>query len=191
MTKTDKTPSVFGQSRHKLASKWSMGGFNYSLDSPKNEKENALIVKAKRARNRTLEQTHLEAIYQRKRYKEHKRLGICVSCSRKAKTGLLYCQFCLARMRERRMAQQPLFCPECKKLIKPEERNHNRFHKLCAQKRRARTYPLVHRAAVIAYQERHRELGLCLQCSREVFNGQLCRNHYKMAQERYYERAAG
>ncbi len=41
MTKTDKTPSVFGQSRHKLASKWSMGGFNYSLDSPKNEKENS------------------------------------------------------------------------------------------------------------------------------------------------------
>jgi len=41
MTKTDKTPSVFGQSWHKLASKWSMGGFNYSLDSPKNEKENS------------------------------------------------------------------------------------------------------------------------------------------------------
>jgi len=40
MTKTDKTPSVFGQSWQKLASKWSMGGFNYSLDSPKNEKEN-------------------------------------------------------------------------------------------------------------------------------------------------------
>ncbi len=29
----NKTASVFGQSRHKLASKWSMGGFNYSLDS--------------------------------------------------------------------------------------------------------------------------------------------------------------
>ncbi len=41
MTKTDKTPSFFGQSWHKLASKWSMGGFNYSLDSPKNEKENS------------------------------------------------------------------------------------------------------------------------------------------------------
>ena len=40
MTKKDKTPSVFGQSRHKLASKLSMGGSNYSLDSPKNEKEN-------------------------------------------------------------------------------------------------------------------------------------------------------
>ncbi len=41
MTKRVKTPSVFGQSRHKLASKWSMGGFNYSHDSHKNEEENS------------------------------------------------------------------------------------------------------------------------------------------------------
>ena len=41
MTKTDKALSVFGQDRLKWASKWSMGGFNYSLDSPKNKNENS------------------------------------------------------------------------------------------------------------------------------------------------------
>ena len=66
-----------------------------------------------------------------KGYQErHRKLGLCVSCSRKPKAGLLYCQFCLARMRERRMVQRPLFCPECKKLIRPEERNRKRFHEL-------------------------------------------------------------
>jgi len=89
------------------------------------------------------------------------------------------------------MARQPLFCPECKKLIRPEERNRKRFHKLCAQKRRARTYPLVHTSAVIAYKKRHKELGLCTSCRRKVFKGGLCKKHYRMAQERYYERATG
>ncbi len=148
-------------------------------------------MKTKRARKRTLEQSELAAIYQRKRYKEHKRLGVCVSCSRKAKTGLLYCQFCLARIRKWRMTRHPLFCGECKKLIQPEERNRNRFHKLCAEKRQSRRYPLLHRSAVIAYQERHSELGLCRSCSERVFEWGFCRKHYKMAQERYYERAAG
>ncbi len=122
----------------------------------------------------------------------HRRLGLCVKCSRKAKTEMLHCQVCLTRIRKWYMTRHPLFCPECRKLIKPKERHGGkRFHKLCAQKRRARTYPLVHRSAVIAYQRRHRELGLCLQCSREVFKSQLCGKHYKMAQKRYYERAAG
>ena len=148
-------------------------------------------MKTKRARNRTLEQTQLEAIYQRKRYKKLKRLGICVGCSRKAKTGFIYCLICQARMRERKMLQRPLFCGECKKLIKPEDRNGRIFHKLCAEKRQSRWYPQIHRSAAVAYQERHRMKGLCTSCPRKVFKGSLCRKHYKMAQERYYERAAG
>ncbi len=127
-----------------------------------------------------------------KRYQErHRRLGLCVSCRRKAKTGTLQCQVCLARAREQMMGQHPMFCPECKKLIKPEERwRGNRFHKLCGQKRRAR-YPQQHRATALAYRKRHRELGLCLQCPRKAFKGGLCRRHYGMVLERYYERAAG
>ncbi len=128
-----------------------------------------------------------------KRFRErHKQLGLCVNCSRKAKTGMLHCQVCLTRMRKWWMTRHPLFCPECRKLIKPEERHSGKsFHKLCAQKRRARTYPLVHRAAALAYRRRHRKQGLCLQCPRKGFKSGLCRKHYKMAQERYYERAAG
>ncbi len=128
-----------------------------------------------------------------KKYRErHKRLGLCVSCSRKAKAGMVQCRGCLAKAREQWRASHPLFCAECRKLVKSEERWHgNRFHKLCAQKRRARTYPLVHTSAVIAYKKRHKELGLCTSCPRKVFKGSLCRKHYKMAQERDYERAAG
>jgi hypothetical protein len=87
------------------------------------------------------------------------------------------------------MARHPKFCPECRELIKPEERQiGKRFHKLCVQKRR---YPQQHKSAAIAYQERHRRLGLCYSCPRKAFKGGLCRRHYGMVLERYYERAAG
>ena len=126
-----------------------------------------------------------------KRYRErHRRLGLCVSCSRKAKTGMLQCRVCLARAREQSMARHPMFCPECGKLIRPEERwRGNRFHKLCGQKRRAR-YPQLHRLAVLAYQRRHRKMGLCSSCPRKVFKNRLCRKHYRMERERKH-RAAG
>ncbi len=125
------------------------------------------------------------------RYKaRHIRLGLCLQCSRKPKAGLVFCQVCLARMRERKMLQRPLFCPECKKLIKPKDRTGRKFHKPCAEKRQSRRYPQIHRSAAIAYQERHRMKGLCTNCPKKMFKGSLCRKHYKMAQERYYERAA-
>jgi len=124
-----------------------------------------------------------------KRYQErHRRLGLCTSCSRKAKTGSFQCRVCIAKAKEQWRVSHPLFCAECRKLIKPEERwRGKRFHKLCGQKRRAQ----VHRAAALAYRKRHRELGLCTSCPRKAFKRSLCRKHYKMAQDRYYERAAG
>jgi len=125
-----------------------------------------------------------------KKYRErYKRLGLCPLCSRKAKAGMVHCGECLRRRRERWKAQHSVYCPECSKLLKPVERRGGRFHKLCAQKRRARMYPLVHSAAVIAYQERHRELGLCHSCSERVFKWGYCGKHYKMGQDRYYGRA--
>jgi len=90
-----------------------------------------------------------------------------------------------------RMERRPLFCGECKKLIKPEDRNGRIFHKLCAEKRQSRWYPQIHRSAAIAYQERHRMKGLCTSCPRKAFKGGLCRKHYGKVLERYYERAAG
>ncbi len=126
------------------------------------------------------------------RYKaRHIKLGLCVQCSRKPKPGLLHCRVCLERERKLRMERHPLFCLECRKLIKPEERHgSNRFHKLCAQKRRARRAPLTHRSAVLVYQRRHRKLGLCRSCPRKVFKSRLCRKHYRMERERSH-RAAG
>ncbi len=126
------------------------------------------------------------------RYKaRHIKAGLCVQCSRKAKSGSVHCEVCLRRTRERWRRQHPVYCPECSKPLKPGERTGGRFHKLCAQKRRAIWYPQIHRSAAIAYQERHRKMGLCPNCPRAVFKGGLCRKHYRMAQERYYERAAG
>ena len=127
-----------------------------------------------------------------KKYRErHKQLGLCVSCNRKAKDGSVHCAVCLRRTRERWRLQHTVYCPECSKPLKPGERIGGRFHKLCAQKRRAGWYPQRHFTAALAYQRRHRELGLCTSCPRKVFKSGLCRKHYKMAQERYYERAAG
>ncbi len=121
-----------------------------------------------------------------KRYQErHRRLGPCVSCSRKAKTGMLECRVCLARTRELWMARHPKFCRECGKLIKPEERHiGKKFHKLCAQRRMARMYPQQHRLAVLTYQRTHRKMGLCFSCPRKAFKGALCRKHYRMAAHR-------
>jgi hypothetical protein len=125
-----------------------------------------------------------------KRYRERCIMeGLCVECSRKPETGLLRCRVCLERKQKLRMARHPKFCPECRKLIKPEERHAGRkLHKLCVQNRR---YPQQHRSAAIAYQERHRKLGLCYNCLRKAFKDGLCRKHYGMVLERYYERAAG
>ncbi len=127
-----------------------------------------------------------------KKYRErHKRLGLCPLCSRKAKAGMVHCGECLRRKRERWRLQHSVYCPECSKSLKPVERIGERFHKLCAQKRRARMYPPIHRVAVIAYEKRHKELGLCTSCPRKAFKGGLCRKHYGKVLERYYERAAG
>jgi len=90
-----------------------------------------------------------------------------------------------------RMERRPLFCGECKKLIRPEDRHGRIFHKLCAEKRRARRELLTHRKGALAYQQRHRALGLCIICTIKAFKGGLCRKHYGKVLERYYERAAG
>jgi len=126
-----------------------------------------------------------------KGYQERRRKpGLCLQCSRKAATGFVTCQVCRERGRELRMERQPLFCGECKKLIQPEDRNRRRFHKLCAEKRRARRDPPMHRRAVLAYQERHRRLGLCYDCPRKAFKGGVCRKHYGKVLERYYRRVS-
>jgi len=127
------------------------------------------------------------------RYKaRHIKVGLCIRCSRKPERGLLRCRVCLERKQKLHMARHPLYCLECRKLIRPEERTGRSYHRRCAQKRIARMHPLVHRRAVLAYQERHRRLGLCHNCPRKRFKGALCRKHYRIAQEeRYYDRAAG
>ena len=127
--------------------------------------------------------------YAYKRYRERRiKAGLCVECSRKPEIGLLSCRVYLERKQKLRMARYPKFCPACRKLIKPEERHAGRkLHKLCVQKRR---YPQQHRSVVIAYQDRHRKLGLCYRCPRKAFKGGLCRRHYGMVSERYYRRVS-
>ncbi len=127
----------------------------------------------------------------RARRMRHIKAGLCVQCSRKPERSLLRCRVCLERIRKQNMARHPLYCLECRKLIRPEERTGRSIHKKCVQKRIARMYRLTHRRAVLAYQERHRKLGLCHNCPRKRFKGALCRKHYRMAQEQYYDRAAG
>jgi len=126
----------------------------------------------------------------RARRMRHIKAGLCIKCSRKPKPGLLHCRVCLERIRKWRMERHPLFCLECRKLIRPEERTGRSIHKKCVQKRIARMHPPVHRRAVLSYQERHRKLGLCHNCPRKVFKGGLCRKHYGKVLERYYKRVS-
>ncbi len=150
----------------------------------------ALLTPKNRRRRIAYQMKPILSAYQR--YKaRHIKAGLCVQCSRKPKPGLLHCRVCLERARKWHMERHPLFCLECRKLIRPEERTGRSIHRKCSPKRIARMHRLTQRRAVLAYQERHRKLGLCSSCPRKVFKSQLCRNHYKMAQERYYERAAG
>ena len=128
-----------------------------------------------------------------KRYQErHKRLGLCVDCSRKVISGLLHCQVCQDRISKRRMELRPLFCLECRKLIDPRDRNRGRsFHKLCSEKRKSRWYPQRHLLAALAYQKRDKEQGLCQNCSRKVFKWDLCIQHFEVVKERHERVAAG
>ncbi len=142
-----------------------------------------LLTPKNRGRRIPHQMKPIPSAYQR--YKtRHIRLGLCIRCSRKPKPGLLCCRVCLGKARKRRMERHPLFCNECRKLIRPEERTGRSYHRRCAQKRIARMHPLVHRRAVLAYRERHRKLGLCYSCPRKVFKNRLCRKHYRMKLER-------
>jgi len=130
----------------------------------------------------------LAAEYQRGYYRERKRLGVCVKCGRKTEAGMSQCGVCLRKNRKRKKVLHPLICGECGRPIKSEERSAGRrFHKLCAQRRQDRRSPSQHRSAAIAYQKRHKEMGLCLTCSQRVFRAGYCRKHYMMAQERYHK----
>ena len=120
------------------------------------------------------------------RYANRLRLrGLCVRCGRKRNADRWMCDDCVQKRNERRKLINPVYCRDCKKPIKSEERIGGRnFHKKCAEKK----YPQQHRAAALAYQRRHREKGLCKYCPRKVFKGGLCRRHYGMARKRELER---
>jgi len=128
----------------------------------------------------------LAAKYARNHYHEHKRLGLCVQyCGRMAEAGRTKCGVCLGKERDRWKALHPVIYGECERPIKFAERSGRRLHKLFAEKRQARRYPHQHRSAALAYQRRHKEMGLCLLCPQKAFKANLCRKHYRMAQARY------
>ncbi len=126
----------------------------------------------------------LAAEYQRSYYHERKRLGVCVRCCRKLEAGMSQCGVCRSKNNKRWKALHPVVCGECKLPIKSEERSGRRLHKLCAQKRQARMSPRTHRLAALVYRRRHKEMGLCTSCPKKAFKANLCRKHYRMAQER-------
>ncbi len=127
------------------------------------------------------------AQYARSYYLERKHLGLWGGCGRKAQAGRTRCDVCLRKASVRWKVLHPVFCGECKRPIKSEERSGRRLHKLCAEKRQARRYPRQHRLAAIGYQRRHKKLGLCRICPQKAFRAGYCRKHYRMAQERYHK----
>ena len=173
-------PSIFG----KAVSTWQVNGVWVASTIPLTLPRMKRKIPTNQGGNRPMSEAS-------KRYQErHKRLGICVRCNRMASFGRKTCRVCLRKISVRWKSLHPLFCHECKELIKPEDRNHKRFHKQCAEKRRARREPPMHRRAVLSYQEGHRKLGLCYNCPRKAFKGGLCRRHYGRVLERYFKRVS-
>jgi len=72
----------------------------------------------------------------------------------------------------RRMESQPLYCGECNQLIRPEERTGRIFH------------------TALAYQRRHKEMGLCTRCPKKAFKAGMCKKHYGMKRQRMLEKRA-
>jgi hypothetical protein len=170
-------PSIFG----KAVTNWQANGAWVASTIPLNPKN--------RRRRIPHQMKPIPTAYQR--YKaRHIKTELCVQCSRKPKPGFLRCRVCLERARKRHMERHPLFCLECRKLIRPEERTDRSIHKKCVLKRIARMHRLTHRRAVLTYQERHRRLGLCYDYPRKAFKGELCRRHYGRVLERYYKRVS-
>ena len=149
------------------------------------------IIWGEGARQRLMGQKSVAAQYERKKYLQRKRLGLCPKCGRKASVGRTKCDVCRTKINERWKALHPVVCGECKLPIESKERVvARRFHKSCAEKRRARRHLLQHRSAARAYQKRHRAMGLCLKCPLKAFRSGFCQRHYRMAKERT-DRAAG
>ena len=134
---------------------------------------------------------HIPTEYERTKYLNRKRLGLCVKCGLKAVTGRTMCNGCSDKTYERRKARHPIICVECKKQISSKLRlEGKRLHPLCAQKRQDRRYPSQHRGAAMRYQRRHKQLGLCTHCQAKAIKGGYCLRHYAVAKERV-DRAAG
>ncbi len=124
-----------------------------------------------------------------KRYKERKKLrGLCINCGRKRNSGKLRCDSGMRKRNLRRMESQPLYCGECNQLIRPEERTGRIFHKKCTEKRQAKKYPQQHRLSALAYQRRHKEMGLCTRCPKKAFKAGRCKKHYGMERKRQLEK---
>jgi len=134
-----------------------------------------------------VESKHTLAEYQRSYYQQRKRLGVCVKCGRKAEAGKSRCDVCGGKDRDVWKALHPVVCRECKQPIESKERAvGRRYHKLCAQRLQAREYPRKHRLASLAYQRKHKEMGLCISCPKKAFKAGLCRKHYRLTTERNY-----
>ena len=134
-----------------------------------------------------------------RRYRQrHKKLRLCVMCSNKAIADKNLCQACWKSAHLRYMSR-PLLCIKCKKPIPPEERARGRrYHKLCRLERkgeiqrkywRTGRYKETHRLAALAYQRRHKALGLCRTCSNKSYRWDLCRKHFRRAYDRYLTRS--
>ena len=126
-----------------------------------------------------------------KRYRERRKLrGLCIDCGRKRNSGKWLCNVCTRKRRLRKMELHPLYCGECNQLIRPVERTGRIFHKKCAEKRQAKKYPQQHRLSALAYQRRHKEMGLCTRCPKKAFKAGRCKKHYRMKRKRQLERQA-
>ena len=61
-----------------------------------------------------MEPKHTAAKYERNKYLQRKRLGLCVQCGRKVEAGKTRCDVCRNKINERWEALHYVVCGECK-----------------------------------------------------------------------------
>jgi hypothetical protein len=117
-------------------------------------------------------------------YQRRRATGLCVDCTDRALPGRSRCERHLLGGAERMRRRRRVICRRCKRPILDGERQHGRlYHPDCfRQKERERMATPEYRARALrrvrAYQERHRQQGLCLKCPRAAMPGQvMCDRH--------------
>lgn len=135
----------------------------------------------------------IQAGVERRRFR-HRKMGLCLSCSRPSRKWQL-CEPHLLKLKERTEAKRR--SRKCRRCGKAGLAHWRQYHAQCFrenqierqirwQNAHKRLYRSIHRKSSRDYQERHLLNGLCHYCPKPVVSGKrLCERHREIRRKRY------